>query len=151
MLSEQFKTTDVRSLSKTFEKDFFDGVCTEPSLGPFFKNKPYYIEAQELIETELEPLYNSAFKEANIILKPMSRIAFVAPIFSTVDGGDLQINIEKIARDNNFKLIPILDQNRIVNKSNIRLQFQKQHFKTLIDAKKRQIVKRKIYIFEKQN
>ena len=151
LLSEQFKTTDVRSLSKTFEKDFFDGVCTEPSLGPFFKNKPYYIEAQELIETELEPLYNSAFKEANIILKPMSRIAFVAPIFSTVDGGDLQINIEKIARDNNFKLIPILDQNRIVNKSNIRLQFQKQHFKTLIDAKKGQIVKRKIYIFEKQN
>jgi tRNA G10 N-methylase Trm11 len=151
LLNEQFKTTDVSNLSKEFEKNFFDGVCTEPSLGPFFKSKPYYIQAQELIETELEPLYNSAFDEVNKILKPKSRFVFVAPIFSTVDGGDLQINIEKIARNNNFKLIPILDQNRIVNKSNIRLQFQKQHWKALIDAKKRQIVKRKIYIFEKQD
>jgi len=150
LLNQQFKTTDVRELSKSFEKEFFDGVCTEPSLGPFFKDKPYYIQAQELIETELEPLYNAAFNEVNKILKSNSRLIFIAPIFSTVDGGDLQINIEKIARNNSFKLIPILDQNRIVNKSNIRLQFQKQHFKTLIDAKKGQIVKRKIYIFEKQ-
>ena len=151
LLNEQFKTTDVGSISEAFEKGFFDGVCTEPSLGPFFKSKPYYGQAQELIETELEPLYNAAFSEANKILKSKSRVVFVAPIFSTVDGGDLQINIEKIAQNNNFKLIPILDQNRIVNKSNIRLQFQKQHWKTLIDAKKGQIVKRKIYIFEKQD
>lgn len=150
LLNQQFIRTDIRNLSKAFETDYFDGICTEPSLGPFYNNKPYYIQAQELIETELEPLYEAAFNEASKVLKPKSRFVFVAPIFSTVDGGDLQINIEKIAIKNNFRLIPILDQNRIVNKSNIRLQFQKQHFKTLIDAKKGQIVKRKIYIFEKQ-
>ena len=149
LLNEQFKTTSVRNLSNKFETNYFDGVCTEPSLGPFFKNKPYYAQAQELIETELEPLYDATFDETYKILKPNGRLVFVAPIFSTVDGGDLQINIEKIARNYNFKSIPILDQNRIVNKSNIRLQFQKQHFKSLIDAKKGQIVKRKIYIFEK--
>ena len=51
----------------------------------------------------------------------------------------------------NFNLIPLLDLNRIANKSNQKLQFQQKHVRTMIDAKKGQIVKRKIYVFEKAN
>ena len=61
------------------------------------------------------------------------------------------MDIIKFAVKNNFKLIPMIDMNRIINKSNIKLQFRKQHTKNLIDAKKGQILKRKIYVFEKQD
>ena len=45
----------------------------------------------------------------------------------------------------------MIDMNRIINKSNIKLQFRKQQTKSLIDAKKGQILKRKIYVFEKKD
>jgi len=60
-------------------------------------------------------------------------------------------NVKQIAINNNFKLIPMVDAERIINKSNIKLQFQRQHLTNLIDAKKGQIVKRKLFVFEKQD
>ena len=48
-----------------------------------------------------------------------------------------------------FKLIPMLDTNRIVNKSNRKLQFNQGHVRAIFDAKKNQIVKRKLFVFEK--
>ncbi|TET59342.1 MAG: hypothetical protein E3J52_06130 [Promethearchaeota archaeon] len=141
---------DARNLSDAFELDFFDGISTEPNLGPFYKKKPYYTQAKELLDMELEPLYDEFFREAYQILKPNCRICFVSPIISTVDGNDIQVNIEKLARKNKFRLVPLLDLNRINNKINQKLKFGKQHVKTLIDAKKGQIIKRKFYVLEKQ-
>ncbi len=141
---------DAGSLSNKFEAYFFDGICTEPELGPFYTEKPYYSQARNLIETELTPLYDDFLKEAYKILKPNSRICFISPIISTVDGNDIQVNIEKIATKNNYRIVPMLDLNRINNKSNPKLKFRKQQVRTLIDAKKGQIVKRKIYVLEKK-
>ena len=76
-------------------------------------------------------------------------MVITAPIISTVEGEDLQLNLEKLGIENNFRLIPVLDVDRIINKSDIRLQFKKSSVKSLIDAKKGQVIKRKIYIFEK--
>ena len=151
LLNERIREIDVKFLSNYFEQDFFDGICTEPSLGPFYKKKPYYSEAVEVIKNQLEPLYEAIFKESYKILKPHRRICIIAPIINTIDGGDVQMDIIKFAVKNNFKLIPMIDLNRIINKSNIKLQFRKQHTKNLIDAKKGQILKRKIYVFEKQD
>jgi tRNA G10 N-methylase Trm11 len=150
-IEERVKTVDITDLSNSFEYDFFDGVCSEPELGPYYKKKPYYTEAKEVLENNIEPLYEDFFKQINKILKSNHRVCVVAPIIDTVDGGDIQLNIENIANKFHFKLIPILDTERIVNKSNIRLQFKGQYVKSLIDAKKDQIIKRKIYIFEKEN
>jgi len=149
MLDKQIKCLDVKVLSTYFEENYFDGICTEPELGPFYKERPYYNEVKDLLELKLKPMYNDFFKEAYKVLKPNGRISVIAPIIDTIDGGDVQINIEKIAIKHNFIQIPILDVNRIVNKSNIKLQFIKPQVKSLIDAKKNQIIKRKIYIFEK--
>ncbi len=148
-LDERFKKSDVKTLSQTFKTNFFDGVCTEPYLGPFYKSKPYYHQVKELIEEKMEPLYDAMFRELSKVLKPSARAVIIAPIISTVDGGDLQINVENLARNHHFKLIPIIDGNRIVNKSNIKLRIARQDAKTLIEAKKGQIVKRKIYVFQK--
>jgi len=149
-LDQIIKQSDINNLTQKFQNLSFDGICTEPDIGPFFTKKPYYQEIKNLIDTKLVNVYDNIFSEAYVLLKPNARIVLVAPIFSTIDGGELQLNINKIAKKYSFRSIPMLDVNRIVNKSNIRLQFQKSQVKSLIDAKKDQIVKRKIYIFEKE-
>ena len=148
-LKNQISQVEIKNLSEHFEKSYFDGICTEPDLGPFFKTKPYYNEAMDLVENKLIPLYSNAFREAEIILKPGSRIVIVAPIISTIDGGDVYANIEKIATNNNFKVVPMMNLERIINKSNQRLQFQKSQVRAFLDAKKGQVIKRKIFVFEK--
>ncbi|MFX0042528.1 MAG: TRM11 family SAM-dependent methyltransferase [Candidatus Hodarchaeota archaeon] len=149
LLNERIKRIDVENLSEFFKPNFFDGICTEPTLGPYYHKPPYYNQIKELIDTELEPLYKATFRETYKILKHNSKICIVAPIFSTIDGGDIQININEIARNYMFKSIPMIDANRIIHKSNQKLQFRKQSMINLIDAKKDQVIKRKIYVFEK--
>ncbi|MFX0076081.1 MAG: TRM11 family SAM-dependent methyltransferase [Candidatus Hermodarchaeota archaeon] len=151
LFNERIKQTDITKLSSIFKQEQFDGIVSEPELGPFYNREPYYIEIKELINLKLKPIFEATFKEAYKVLKPKSRISIVAPLFKTIDGGDLSINIEEIAIRHNFTLIPLLDLNRIANKSNQKLQFQQKHVRTMIDAKKGQIVKRKIYVFEKAN
>jgi tRNA G10 N-methylase Trm11 len=151
LFEERIKNIDIGDLSKYFEPNFFDGVCTEPSLGPFYREKPYYIQAKDIIDTELEPVYVLIFREIYKVLKPKGRICITAPIIETIDGGDVQLNVNKIAISNKFQPINLIDSKRIINKSNFKLQFQKQDLKNLIDAKKGQILKRKIYVYEKQN
>ncbi|MFX1531759.1 MAG: TRM11 family SAM-dependent methyltransferase [Promethearchaeota archaeon] len=148
-IDERILNVDAREISNHFEQNFFEGICTEPELGPFYLEKPYYIQVKELFDTKLEPLYSQFFGEAHKILKDKGRICIIAPIIDTIDGDDVQLNIEKIAKDNKFKLIPIINPNGFFSKSNPKLQFREKSYKTLIDAKKGQIIKRKIYIFEK--
>ena len=151
LLNEQIRQTDITKLSSIFGSGKFDGIASEPELGPFYNQKPYYIETKELINSKLVPIFEATFREAYKVLKPKARISIVAPIISTVDGGDLTLNIEELAKKHNFNHILLLDLNRIVNKSNQKLQFQRKNVNTMIDAKKGQVVKRKIYVFEKSN
>ena len=39
LLNEQIKCLDVKDLSTHFEENYFDGICTEPVLGPFYKKE----------------------------------------------------------------------------------------------------------------
>jgi len=149
LFTERIISTDVENLSNIFKEKFFDGICTEPELGPFYNERHYYSEVKELIEKKLKPIYRFAFREAYKVLKENRRLCIISPIIETLDGGDIQLNIETIANNFNFRLIPLLDINRIINKSNQRLQFRKKQVRTMIDAKKDQIIKRKIYLFEK--
>jgi len=146
-INERILKIDARKLSNFFEPEYFMGICTEPELGEFYLEKPYYHQVRDLIDNKLEPLYDQFFAEAYKILKPHTRISFIAPVISTIDGNDLQVNIDKLASKNHFKLIPLLNPSRIVRKSNHKLQFRS--LKVILDAKKGQIVKRKIIILEK--
>jgi tRNA G10 N-methylase Trm11 len=150
-VNERIFPADVKEISNYFEENFFDGICTEPELGPFFLEKPYYLQAKEVLNTKLEPLYNALFRESFKILKDKCRICLIAPIISTIDGNDIQLNIEKIANENGFIQISLIDSNRFFNKSNQKLQILTNPHRALIDAKKGQIVKRKILVFEKRS
>ncbi|MHA1914524.1 MAG: TRM11 family SAM-dependent methyltransferase [Promethearchaeota archaeon] len=149
LIDNKITKIDVKELSNHFTPNSFDGIITEPELGPFFLKKPYYLQAKELIEMTLEPLYEAFFREAHKILKANSRICIIAPIISTVDGNEIQLNIEKIASKRKFKLIPLINPQRFISKISPKLQLTRRSLKTLIDAKKGQIIKRKIYLFEK--
>ncbi|HEY0089386.1 MAG TPA: hypothetical protein VGB37_11120 [Candidatus Lokiarchaeia archaeon] len=161
-LTERFKAVDIEHISDFFSHSSFDGACTEPFLGPYYTDKPLYTQAKELIDNDLEPLFNDIFRETYKLLKNKARICITAPIISTIndknedkidgtiEGKNLQLDVNKIALKYKFKPLLFLDSNRIINKSNKRLQFNEKHFKNLIDAKKGQILKRKIYLFEKQ-
>ena len=81
----------------------------------------------------------------------MGRICFIAPIISTIDGSEIQLNIEKIANENGFNQIPLINPNRFFNKTNPKLQFLKKPHRALIDAIKGQVIKRKIFVFEKKS
>lgn len=149
-ISKRFRTIDIKNLSKTFDSNFFDGIVTEPNLGPFYKEEPYSTEATELFETKLKPLYTSIFEEAYKILKEKSRICIVAPSISLVDDTrDIRMDVQKLATQNNFKPIPLISANRIVNKSNEILQFRKKKLYSIMDTKPGQIIKRKIFVFKK--
>lgn len=148
-LAKRIVKVDINTLSNRFEVNFFDGICTEPSLGPFYRRQePSADNVQQLLSTELEPLYDTILRETYKVLKQGARLCLVAPIVSTSEGIDLQIDVEKIAQKYNFKQVPLLDAQRIINKSNQKLQLGKEQ-RNLIDVKKGQIVKRKIYLFEK--
>jgi tRNA G10 N-methylase Trm11 len=149
MLNERIKKADINQLSSVFKGEKFDGICTEPELGPFYKQKPYYSEVVDMIESKLNPLFKATFRESFKVLPPKGRISIITPVISTIDGGDVQLNVEEMANFYKFKLIPMLDLNRIVNKSNRKLQFKQGHVRAIFDAKKNQIVKRKLYVFEK--
>lgn len=150
-VNKRIFTANVEEISSRFDDNFFDGICTEPELGPFFREEPHYLQAKELLYTKLEPLYNRFLSESYKMLKDKGRICFIAPIISTTDGSEIQLNIEKIANENGFNQIPLIDPNRFFNKTNPKLQFLKNPHKALIDAKKGQIIKRKIFVFEKKS
>ncbi|TFG00541.1 MAG: hypothetical protein EU541_01955 [Promethearchaeota archaeon] len=150
-LNERFKKVNLNHLSNKFDPQFFDGIVTKPNLGPFYTEKPYYTQAVELVEKKLQPMYKKIFKETEKILKPGGRICIIAPSISIMDDKkDLRLNIENIAIQNNFKKIPLITSKRIANKSNEHLQFRKNKLYSIMDAKKGQIIKRKLYVFEKK-
>lgn len=151
MLDQKIKQTDIKNLSNKFEENFFDGIVTEPYLGPFYTEEPYYTQVKDKIDNEITPLYKSIFKESYKLLKPNRRISIIAPSISVLDAEkDLRINVRKIAEENNFKTVPLLSSRRIANKSDRRLQFRKKVLYSLLEAKQSQVVKRKIYCFEKE-
>jgi tRNA G10 N-methylase Trm11 len=151
MLDQRIKQSDIKNLSDKFEQNFFDGIITEPYLGPFYTEEPYYTQVKDKIDNEITPLYKSIFEESYKLLKPNRRISIIAPSISVLDAEkDLRINIRKIAEENNFKAVPLLSSRRIANKSDRRLQFRKKVLYSLLEAKPSQVVKRKIYCFEKE-
>ncbi len=148
-LEKKIINSDISQISIQFPSNFFDGICTEPFLGPFFKEKPYFMEAQEVIETQINPLFELTFRESLKVLKKGGKLCITAPIIHTLDGGEVKPNINAIADRMNLKRVPLMETNRIVNKSNDRLRFPLKDTYSMIDAKKDQIVNRKIYVFEK--
>ncbi|TXT62995.1 MAG: hypothetical protein BAJALOKI1v1_810009 [Promethearchaeota archaeon] len=150
-LNERFLRVKLSDLNSTFKENFFDGIVSKPNLGPFYTERPYYTEALELVKGTLKPLYETIFGQSYKILKKHSRMVIIAPSISLMDDPkDLRLNVQNIAANHNFQEIPLISTDRIVNKSNKELQFRKKKLYSILDTKKGQIIKRKIYVFEKR-
>ncbi|MHA1763926.1 MAG: TRM11 family SAM-dependent methyltransferase [Promethearchaeota archaeon] len=149
-LHQKLVVSDVKDLPNLFPPNYFDGIVSEPFLWPFYVEKPYYTEIKELIQPQLNPLYYQIFKSSLYLLKKGGRISITSPILHALDGGILQPDIQTIAQEIGFISLPLMESERIINKSDKRLRFSDTNICSLIDAKKDQIIIRKLHVFEKQ-
>ena len=61
------------------------------------------MQARELIE-ELREIYSNLLKEAYVILKPGSRIAMVIPRLKTLEGKNVAMDFENMAKEYKYSL-----------------------------------------------
>ena len=71
---------DSRQLTTAIQKKF-DGVVTEPYLGPFLKQLPHIEEAQMTMKN-LERLYTRVLAECKTLLKEGGKIIFIMPEYN---------------------------------------------------------------------
>lgn len=146
---ERIKKIDVSDLSTVFQQSFFDGICTEPVFGPFYKRKPNFKDAENLMETKIRPIFEELMKMSYKILKPGRRLCLTSPVIETTENLEIQLPIKKIAEKYKLNMIPIFKKNRIYSKSNKLLQLNLNSLKSIIESKKNQIIKRKFFLFQK--
>jgi len=146
---ERIKKVDIKELINVFNQSSFDGICTEPIFGPFYKNKPDFKDAENLLETKIRPTFEELMKISYKLLKPGKRLCLTSPVIETVENLEVQLPLQKIAQKHKLNLIPIFQKNRIFSKSNKLLQLNLNSLKSIIESKKNQIIKRKFYIFQK--
>ncbi|MHA1804504.1 MAG: TRM11 family SAM-dependent methyltransferase [Promethearchaeota archaeon] len=149
-LQEKLIVSDVKDLPNRFPPNYFDGIVSEPFMGPFYVEKPYYTEIKGLIHSQLNPLFHQIFESSRYLLKKGGRISITSPLIHALDGGALQPDLQRIAQETGFITLPLMDTERIINKSDKRLRFSDKNIFSLIDAKKDQIIMRKFHVFEKQ-
>lgn len=146
---ERIKNIDIKDLINIFEQSSFDGICTEPIFGPFYKQKPDFKDAKTLLDTKIRPTFEELIKIAYKLLKPGKRLCLTSPVIETVENLEVQLPLQKIAEKHKLNLIPIFKKNRIFSKSNKLLQLNLNSLKSIIESKKNQIIKRKFYLFQK--
>ena len=146
---EKIKKSEIKNLSNLFNVESFDGICTEPVFGPFYKQKPTIDEVKTLIDNEIKPLFESLLVLSAKLLKPGCRLCLTSPVIETVEGKEIQLPLKKMAEKHQLKQIPLVQENRIYSKSNKILQLNLNSLKSIIESKKKQIIKRKFFIFQK--
>ncbi|PJA21175.1 MAG: hypothetical protein COX63_00355, partial [Candidatus Diapherotrites archaeon CG_4_10_14_0_2_um_filter_31_5] len=80
-------------VKETLQGRKFDGIASEPFLGPYLKIKPRETEAKKIIE-DLSRLYFAFFKKLSLIVKEQ-RIVIILPEIECSDGKKIPLT-EKV-------------------------------------------------------
>ncbi|MBN2328026.1 MAG: hypothetical protein JXR73_12805 [Candidatus Omnitrophica bacterium] len=128
---------DARNLHTLCEPLFFDACACEPYLGPP-TNKPLDPGRFEALTRELIPLYLRALAEIRIVVKPGSRVAFIAPRFRLK--GDKEIGSLALLSAIKLQGYAILEPLAGFKPSNGRT--------TLIYSRPKQVVQREIFVLK---
>ncbi len=124
---------DSSFVKETLKGKKFDGIATEPFLGPFLKKKPKEKEAKKIIE-ELGKLYFAFFKKLALIVKKQ-KIAIVLPEIESSNGKKFPLT-EKVFSQHFNSVNPI---KKIEGKAFPYNYMEKQS-----------IITRKIYLLERK-
>ena len=105
-ISAKYKliNTDCSYLMKYLKKSSINAVVTEPYLGPYLLKLPRINEALKTI-SELNKTYDNLFNQLNQSLTKEGTIVFITPIFKTMEGRIIPLNILNILNKYNFEII----------------------------------------------
>jgi len=137
----------IEELSEKFANIKFHGIVTEPILTPVLKEIPKYEKINKIVQEQVIPTYDQAFKEFKKVLKEGSRISITAPVIETLDGGKISINLNEIALKYGLKSVKIIDKNKITEKSDINLKISGKE--RVITDRSSIYLHRQFFIFQK--
>lgn len=123
-LEKNIIQSNINELSKNFNDIKFHGIVSEPILLPFYNELPAFNDLEKHIKNEVLPTYQTALNEFKKILKNNSRVCLTSASIETLDGGTIRIDLNNLAEDLGYKIIPILDTRIIKEKKqeNLRLK-----------------------------
>ncbi|MHA1730510.1 MAG: TRM11 family SAM-dependent methyltransferase [Promethearchaeota archaeon] len=140
----------VEDLAQNFPPGVFDAIVTEPILLPTYREVPSTSDVAKEFENLVVPTYSAAFDNFARVLKPKGRIVIVAPLVKTRDGKRFQIDVAGIAGRAGFSPVHPFDPRRLAEKSDRRLQFNRERKKPSILVKgSNRLVGREIWILER--
>ncbi|MHA1379024.1 MAG: TRM11 family SAM-dependent methyltransferase [Candidatus Helarchaeota archaeon] len=134
---------DAQKLDSHFKTNFFDGIATEPYLGPLLKKPLTKSEYQRIIKTEIQPLYHKALLSMKKVLKNNGKIAIISPSYRAIDNNIIDFKISKIAKNVGLKPFKLLPSSKFEIKEDMK--FDRNYLKLKTDH----IVLRNINVFQK--
>lgn len=134
---------DVKKLDSAFKPNFFDGIATEPYLGPLLKTPLKKSEYERIINTEIQPLYYDALLIMKKMIKKRGKIAIISPSYRLTDNSIVNFKIQKIAKEIGLEPQILLPSSIFTIKEEFK--FDLKYFK----IKTNQNVLRNINIFKK--
>ncbi len=146
--SNRIRHSDIKDIDKIFQPKMFDGIATEPVLLPFYHHAPSYNEAKEALQENVLPLYEALFEKALILLKSGARIAIVSPIIETKSHEKMALPIIRIAENQGFRLMQLLQSDRLNIFTQPRFEISPGGFKTVYDSGSKYVT-REFCVFKK--
>jgi tRNA G10 N-methylase Trm11 len=148
VIDRKIVRTDIKNIHQHFKLEFFDAIVSEPILLPFYTELPKFNEIAKIMDKEVLPTYKAFIEQAYKLLKKGGRCVFTSPTVLTVDGPKISIPVEKLAKKAGFRLIPIFQYDRIVQKSSKALSIRDWKSKAVLDTQTKYIY-REFIILEK--
>jgi len=131
------------ALDSCFENNFFDGIATEPFLGPPLKKPLPKAKCKRIIKSEIKPLYKNSLKSMHKVLKKSGKLAIISPVYRALDNTKVELNLTKIAENIGFKILKLLPSSIFQIKGDVAFN------RTSLTLIKDQNIMRKINLFQK--
>ncbi|MDF1538234.1 MAG: DNA methyltransferase [Candidatus Thorarchaeota archaeon] len=120
-----------------------DAVAFEPHLGPLFRKRQNWDEAERII-VELTLLYRATLKAIGKILRPDGRIAMTIPVILT-HKGDISIDIKQMLKGTEFEVYKLLPHHVFSKIDMSKREIDINTNRTILPERKRgQIVQRAV-------
>ncbi len=120
-----------------------DAIAFEPHLGPLFRKRQNWNEAEKIIE-DLTLLYRATLKAVGKILRSDGRIAMTLPVILT-HKGDISIDIKQMLKGTEFEVYKLLPQHVFHKIDMSKREIDINPNRTILPERKRgQIVQRAI-------
>ncbi|MHA1338394.1 MAG: TRM11 family SAM-dependent methyltransferase [Promethearchaeota archaeon] len=138
---------NINVLSEKFKNMKFHGIVTEPLFVPILKELPHYENMIKIVNNQIIPSYEIAFREFDKLLKAGYRVSITSPLIETLEGEKINIDLKPLAEKYGFKNIDIINKRKITEKSDRNLRLVDRN--GIISDKSSLYLYRQFFVFEK--